>query len=128
MGPSANLNSPWVIVSGVNRSGSRKTEKPDQLLWFLLLWVLDCSLERGKAANPFHSLAALQKLAHHARWWSTSKAVAFTPPVTISLEIKSSGDTDGSGSRELGVEIDGIEPVVLVEEIKESELELCSAS
>jgi hypothetical protein len=34
MGPSANLNSPWVIVSGVNRSRSRKAEKPDQLLWF----------------------------------------------------------------------------------------------
>ena len=31
-----------------------------------------------KAANPFHSLAALQKLAHHASFWSaTAPAVAF---------------------------------------------------
>jgi hypothetical protein len=30
----------------------------------------------GKAANPFHSLAALQKLAHHASF-RTAPAVAF---------------------------------------------------
>jgi hypothetical protein len=34
---------------------------------------------KGKAANPFHSLAALQKLAHHASFWS-APAVAFPTP------------------------------------------------
>jgi hypothetical protein len=40
----------------------------------------------GKAANPFHSLAALQKLAHHASFWSaTALAVAFPQGTRSSL-------------------------------------------
>jgi hypothetical protein len=42
----------------------------------MILLVLDGAGE-GKAANPFHSLAALQKLAHHASF-RTAPAVAFS--------------------------------------------------
>jgi len=37
-----------------------------------------------KAANPFHSLAALQKLAHHASYLS-ARALAFAFPATATI-------------------------------------------
>ncbi|MBT5709260.1 hypothetical protein N8737_02850 [Verrucomicrobia bacterium] len=47
----------------------------------------------GKAANSFHSLTALNKLAHHASYWGAREAaVAFPnerPPAEIPSDLKS---------------------------------------
>jgi len=54
----------------MNPRAGRNAEKSNESLWF---WTMH---RWGKAANPFHSLAALQKLAHNDSF-GTALAVAF---------------------------------------------------